>query len=98
MAASQQEILLKSHFTRHPVDLLCSPQFHRKLQTAPSVWFVWCQAQFCQHKSNAVLPVGAKKAQNSYMNIQEMVIICTEGHKIGVISNPRNAGNTINTI
>lgn len=57
MSASKQEIILKI-LTHHPADLLCTPQFHQKLQTGPSVLSVLCQVWFCQHKSHGVLPGG----------------------------------------
>lgn len=60
MSASKQEIILKI-LTHHPADLLCTPQFHQKLQNGPSVLSVLCQVWFYQHKSHGALPGGGSE-------------------------------------
>lgn len=67
MAAPKQEVISKV-LTHHPANLLCTPQFHQKLQTGPSVLFGLCQVWFYPDKSHDVLPVEKQQQGRHIFN------------------------------
>lgn len=67
MADLKQEIISKVP-THHPANLLCTPQFHQKLQTDPSVLFGLCQVWFYPDKSRDVLPVDKEQPGRHIFN------------------------------